>query len=325
MHEVSLLDYYLVLKNRVKFIGAIIFICTVLGIIVSYILPSTYRAIAVLMPTESSSLSAGLGSTIVGQLMGQEANTRASQKLIAFLESRQLLERLKMRFKNDPKVYPHLSQDNIFYADEETIKGTIQVGVTFGDAQSAADVTNSLVEELQKMMQETTLKAAKQKTTYMAEQLASMEAQYLEMSKALSQFYEKNSVSPIASKINVHVYNLNDLGPAGLNSVENAASKFSVQNVPQQSYFEYLSLQKQILTQIVNMLHTQFEMSKINEANNATYFRVIDSAIPPMHKYGPRRTIIVLGSFMGSTVISVIIAFLLEYVASIKRSSSLPN
>jgi tyrosine-protein kinase Etk/Wzc len=53
-------------------------------------------------------------------------------------------------------------------------------------------------------------------------------------------------------------------------------------------------------------------MAKVDEARESAVIQVLDKAIPPDRRTSPKRTVIVVASFLAAVIVAVLLAFLLE-------------
>ena len=73
-----------------------------------------------------------------------------------------------------------------------------------------------------------------------------------------------------------------------------------------------LSLEVELRSEIIRFLGSKYEEAKYKEALNTPTLQVLDVAIPPRTRSGPRRTLIVTSSFAVGAMLSIVIAFLFE-------------
>ncbi|MFO7962801.1 MAG: Wzz/FepE/Etk N-terminal domain-containing protein [Desulfobacterales bacterium] len=69
---------------------------------------------------------------------------------------------------------------------------------------------------------------------------------------------------------------------------------------------------------LFELLTTQYELAKIEEARDVNTVQVLDKALPPEKKFSPKRTLIVLLSTFTSFFVAVFIAFALAFTTKIK-------
>lgn len=73
-----------------------------------------------------------------------------------------------------------------------------------------------------------------------------------------------------------------------------------------------LTLGIELRAEIIRFLGTKFEEAKYREALNTPTLQILDPATPPRTRSGPRRTLIVVGAFAVSALLSGVLAFLFE-------------
>jgi tyrosine-protein kinase Etk/Wzc len=63
------------------------------------------------------------------------------------------------------------------------------------------------------------------------------------------------------------------------------------------------------------LISAQYEMAQIEEAKDVGTVQVLDPAVPPQKKFGPRRSLIIVSSTVIGLVLSIWLAFVIEYHA----------
>lgn len=95
-----------------------------------------------------------------------------------------------------------------------------------------------------------------------------------------------------------------------------------VRNVPQQVYLQYLTLHRGLLAQINALLIQQYEMAKISESKDELALQVIDTARIPERRSKPKRTSMVMTSFIISLLVSMFGVVLLDYIKQLRGGQS---
>ncbi len=92
----------------------------------------------------------------------------------------------------------------------------------------------------------------------------------------------------------------------------------SVGNAPSIG-MEYIRRLRELKTQeaLFEQLTKQFELAKINEARDSSSLQVLDEAVPPLRKSGPKRSLIVILSAVTAFFCSVFLVFIKEYLAKL--------
>lgn len=236
--EVSLLDYWRVLKKRKKTIFLITIIFTLLGILSCFVMSKKYQAEATLMPPTQSgggafSALAAQASAVpgVGDMVASlGGGGQKSTQLVSFLKSRtlteQVIEKLHLMpilFKNQWNAQTQswmadrrgniptmedavgLMKKKILKVTDDKKSGFIKIQVTMKDPVIATAVANRMLIELQDFIEKNSFTSAKRNRIFIEEQLRENKIQMLEAGKKLNQFYGLNRISSIQPQLNVDI------------------------------------------------------------------------------------------------------------------------
>ena len=179
---------------------------------------------------------------------------------------------------------------------------------------------------MREYVNEKTLTAAKHDRVFIEQQLANNKRELLETGLGLNEFYKSGKVSSVESKVDVPIEELSvqHAELAGLQKqLADIETKMVVKGVPQQVYLQYLTLQRNVLTQVNSLLTQQYEMAKIEESKNDLVFQVIDSAQVPEKRSRPKRKQMVMMAFVGSLFFGIFLAFFLEYIEKMKQQAKM--
>ncbi len=237
----------------------------------------------------------------------------------------------------------------------------IEIKVEMRDPKVATEIANGYVKELAYFINENTLTLAKKDRIFIEEQLERNKGDLLNSGKDLSEFYAANKISNIMPTLNVDisietekrilkektvkiengVLSSHSQGLPGIpdafadaqkktdelqkkvGEVESQIQKTKIINdVPQQVYLQYLSLRRELLSEVHSLLTQQYEMAKIEESKEDLSFQVIDWARVPEKRFKPKRRPIVITAFAMSIFLAMFYAFFKEYLE--KTSSSSP-
>ncbi|MDA8414644.1 MAG: Wzz/FepE/Etk N-terminal domain-containing protein [Desulfobacteraceae bacterium] len=82
---------------------------------------------------------------------------------------------------------------------------------------------------------------------------------------------------------------------------------------------EYLRRLREVKIQeaVFEQLSKQYELARINEAKDSSSVQIIDEAIPPARKSGPKRSLIVIGATFAAFIFSLGIIFFQEYLSKL--------
>jgi uncharacterized protein involved in exopolysaccharide biosynthesis len=340
--EINLLDHWKVIKRRKWLIGTIVLMVTSISIIMTLAMPKYYKAEAVFMPIEmggggSSGQFGGIASLMgLGGLDGQSP----SQQFMALLKTRTLAEEIINKYDLMTVMFGlnHSASKKVlvteaavrallsyvtFVDDKKT--GTVIISAEFKDPKLATDIANGYVEELQKLINENAFTVSKRNRIFIERQLSKNKQDLLGAGKELNEFYKSGKVSSVESKVDVEIAEndydgtvpSNDKFESHLNTLQKQRDEIKnrmvVKDVPQQVYLQYLTLKRNLLTEINTTLTQHYEMSKIEEAMDEPAFQVLDYARVPETRSKPKRKQMVMMALVSSLFIGTVAAFLVEF------------
>ena len=73
-----------------------------------------------------------------------------------------------------------------------------------------------------------------------------------------------------------------------------------------------------IQEKVFELVTSQYEMAKIEEAKDINTIQILDSAVPPDKKSSPKRALIVILSTVVALFLSIFLAFFVEYIQRLK-------
>lgn len=354
--EINLIDYWRVVWKYRLMIITIVIVASVFAAVWSGFIPKIYKSEVVIIPVSGSSGS-GLGalaqqfgglSSFAGISLPSSGGDDAS-KLVILLKSRTMKERIINRenlisvllSNNMPTnrgtdlaavdmELAVISLDGIVTIADDKKNRTISISTKMKNPDLAARVANAYVDELQKILAEKAFTSSKRNRIYIEQQVEQNKRELLEAGKEINQFYRTNRISSSESKVDVNIDILSIAQVKGdeLNGVLAKKSEVDqkisdakvVKDVPQQVYLSYLQIRRELLAKINAMLESQYEMAKIEESKENLAFQVIDEAIPPTRKFGPKRVKICMLAFFASLMGAVFLAFFLDYIKKMRES-----
>lgn len=233
-------------------------------------------------------------------------------------------------------------------ADKKT--GVISVSVTTQNPQDAARVANTFTEELDRYLKDNTLSSVKRNRVFIETQLTQAKQEMSSYETALKNFQQKNQLVSLDSQTEAAVRTYSDLkskmisaeielkvlqsGSLGedprvvlkqqeIAELKRQLGKFegeAFSNAPSLG-LSYARLKRELLIRekVFELLTQQYEMAKIQEAQEDISFQVLDPAIAPEKKSGPRRLLTVAIALLASTMLGTAMAFLLEFIKKNKE------
>ncbi len=209
--EIDLLDYLNVLVRRRRMIYRNVFIVMLAVLVISFLLPSYYKARTTILPPEeapTSGLLTALSNTPISSMLLSETST-TSDLFVEILKSRSVLDRVLQREYEYPSgrkkakkrtllnILGHESLEKGRKALRKRIyveasqEGIVTLEVELPDPVLAADVANAFVEELDRINKEKSTSRAKNSRVYIEEQLKITEQKLTKASEELARFKEK--------------------------------------------------------------------------------------------------------------------------------------
>lgn len=215
----------------------------------------------------------------------------------------------------------------------------LTISVQDKDPEMALEINRTILSELQSYLSNSTLTEAKKQRIFIGNQLVNNKKELLEIGRELGGFYQKNNISTISPFMDVDLVlpdisldseledfqiRMNDKIKQLQNQKERLTNNRSwrVKKVPQQAYFDFLQLKKQILISLNGMLSQQYEMAKMQEIKEDISFKIIDEAIKPKKPSKPKKIKIMAIALFASLFISFLYAFMAEYVLSLQQKTA---
>lgn len=218
--EFSLITVFKLLKYNLKFFISFVLIVCVIVVIYSLIMPHTYSASASILPPKKEGGAGGLSSylqSVAGGLdLGGMGQSDQSKLFAAILGSRTVAEfviddlKLKefpeLKELNDDKLVKFVSKS---ISNETDKAGIIYIGANYTTsyfpnseeqkkvAKLAADMANSAVAGLDRVVRERSLSSAKKSKEYIESQLLVYRARLDSVSQDMEDFQRKNKVISI--------------------------------------------------------------------------------------------------------------------------------
>lgn len=196
--------------------------------------------------------------------------------------------------------------------------GLISIQIKMADPVLGAKVANGMILELQDFLSNNSITVEKRNRIFIEEQLVKNGAKLLEAGKALNRFYTNNRISSAVPELNVLVGSYEALPEAfeeirkQIKAIENQANvkkdkseKAIVEKVPSQVYLEYLTLNRELLIKSHALLTQQYELAKIEEAQEDLGFQVIDKAVIKQKPDSPKLILNLVVGLVGGLLLGL--------------------
>ncbi len=366
-----LVSFVILMRKWRRFLIINIGVFTLAALVISLLLPKSYRAEAKIL-TSSGDIAAlglsGLVSDLPFKGLGLLPKSDETLRYLAILNSRTLLMRIAEKFDLQ-KRYETADWQKTLRALQGNCKfdvnidESISIHVWDKEPEFAAKMANSFVEMLDSLNIALRLEKAKsdreflqtrleenkrdlaqaelnlrdyqekfgvievkEQTKVAIQTIAELEAQILLKETELR--YKSNYLSPdhldiqnLKTEIREIKKSLNEIqyGSNGDDASGNPSFLMTGKDVPELA-MNYLRAWRDVEIQnaIHKILTQQFEQAKIMEAKQTPTLQVLDWAVPPIYKDRPKRSLIVLGAFFFSAVLSIFFIFAVEKWRTLK-------
>lgn len=267
---------------------------------------------------------------------------------------------LQTRFETDnaDETYLALMERAEF---EVTVEGLLQVSMEDKDPQMAADIANAFIIKLEEINRELTAQWAGRNRIFIQKRLAQVKtdldsarlelrdfetANYtvdleeqtrLAIDQAISLKIKLDSTNRIERLLQSELSEGNaqlekaklrgDVIRHQLSQLESGTSDRSFFSLPISAIpvlrgrYRELQSRVDVSMKLYELLLHQWEEARIAENENQTTMSVLDRARPPQLRSRPRRTLIVVGTFALSLILSIILAAMIEYLERLRLRS----
>ena len=360
---VSLIDLLQVIARRKRMIYIITLAVMVISIIYNLILPNIYTAKTLLLPAQEDK---GLMSVMLGQLgglanlaggMGVSIGGPTTADLyVSMLKSEavkdpiidrfRLMEVYNKKYRTD--IYKELDKKTVVLAGKKD--GIIIITVDDKDPKRAAEMANSYVEELGKLVVRLNAAGAGQNRSFFEERIGGARADLAKAEENLKAFQTKNKAIQVPAQAEAAIKGIAELRAklaiqevqyatysrqftgssqevknlvtsiANLKSqiakLEGAGGNSAIPSVGSMPAIgqEYVRLMREFKIQelLVEMLTKQYEMAKISEAKDVSPFQVILKARVPERKSKPARLKMILTATFAALFFSPFLVLVCE-------------
>lgn len=368
--EFSLITFFKLIKYKIKFLISFTLIFVIIVIIYSYIMPNTFLSTASILPPTKESGGTGLSSFIqsmtggldIGKISTNEQSKLFSKIINSRTVSDFIIENLNL---NKHPYFKEFTNEKFFKFFNESINtevdksGIVYISTKistnfFPGTESvnyakklSADITNTAIKGLDKVIRERTVSSAKISREYIENQLKSYKTKLDSISNEMEMFQKKNKVFSIDEQAQALVSQAIELGSQLAKAeLEYNLAKLEFNNSPQVKFYkeqldllqqqykkvqtggltnqdafaipleniptlmkEYADLfrQRKIYEQVIMYLETQHHQEAIQEKKDIPVVEVLDYARIPEEKYSPNRTAMAIFSLFFGSLIAVII------------------
>jgi uncharacterized protein involved in exopolysaccharide biosynthesis len=364
--SINLIEIITVIGDEKWKIFWIFFICTLAGLIYSLTLPNIYTAKTTILPPQQNQSGAAGAIAALGGLAGLAGSSlgikNSNEMYIAFLRSatvqNNLIERLKLQSAYNKKSLGdarNALNSNIKISEDKKA-GIIIIEVDDKSPTFAAQIANSYVDELRKMLEHLAVTDAQQRRVFFEKQIAktkdalsvaelaskkaqetsgiiSLEGQTASAIKASAELRAQiallevqiQAASSYATTQNPDMQRLT-AELAGLRAQLDKLEKGSNQNTnidKSEKALENLRAFREVKYQeaLLEILIKQYELARVDEAKDGPLIQQIDVAAAPEKKSKPSRFSITIWSAMVGLLLGLVISFMRR---ELKKASADP-
>lgn len=321
----DLLDLVLLLAKNWKLLifGPVVAGSLALGY--GFMKPNVYTATAVLLPPQqqqsvAASALQSLGA-LAGAVGGGALKTPADQ-YVALLQSATVADRLVDRFKLMSVfevVYRVDARKALAANTAITVgkkDGLISIAFTDRDPQRAADVANGYVDQLRRLSNDLALSEAQTRRIFFQKQLQQVKAKLTEAQKLLqssgisegtlkaepriaAENFAKLQAQATAAEVRLKTLRgyMTEQAPefqqAETNLMAIRAQLSHAQKGLDQAGDQYIDRYREYkyFETLFELFSRQYELAKVDESREGPLLQVLDTALPPEKKSGPKRMI----------------------------------
>jgi uncharacterized protein involved in exopolysaccharide biosynthesis len=363
---ISVLDYVLLIARHKKMFFIIMIFFMTTGIAYSLFLKKQYRAQAVIFTPKTQSqfpLSSLMSSLPIGDLKNglnflEEKN---NDLLLSILQSRKMAETVINRFDLVNR-YGFMKSKKYFFEDvirrlsknvsiTEDKYSNITVCVTDTNPQTAADMANFMVDELNLRSYELSRENAKSSRVFFAERIAAIKQTLDSVTEQLTRFKKRNSVFDLEQQIKTAINALSELEAQRegidlqieldksqleadnpklheLYQTKNIFNKkineylengngemlIPLKSVPEKARQYALLLRDVKFQEALYQLSLQmWEQARLKEADNVPVIQILDFAHTPQKRSSPQRSILCILFFFAGIIVSSVLICLYEW------------
>lgn len=345
--EIDLLDLLQVVAENLRLLVLAPLAAGLIALGISFLITPTFTATTVFLPPQQQQSAAAvllqsLGS--LGGIAGSAAGLKnPNDQFVSFLKSRSVQNKLIENFKLQDRYESKLLSDARKALDNNVRitsgkDGLISVEVDDHDPILAAQLANSHVSQLDKLMERLAVTEAQQRRVFFEAQLLNVKEKLTNAELALrasgvnSTALKSNpqvaveAVARIQAEISAHEIKLSamrsylaDSAPTlrqaltELVALRSQLSKLEKTNdLPSLTGSDYVARFRDFkyYETLFELFAKQFELAKVDEAREGTLVQVVDVAEPPERKSRPKRALIAIITSLTTAMLLVLFLFL---------------
>lgn len=339
--EINLYDYWLVIKKSRWLIIFLFLISVILAMIISLLMPKTYRTTASILPPLGTVKMGGLETLMsVAGITGVNAQASTSDVFVAILKSRTMADEVINSFSLQ-KLYKCKTRQDTQKALEKRTEvkvskeKVISINILDRDPQRAANIANFYISTLDRLNQNLNITAASQMRKFIEGRIEETKQSLREAEERLKSYQvghkvlaekEAGEAAKVAGELQGRLIAVRvELEAKKKYTTSQNPDIIKLQNEVTEMEKTLISLPpletelarliRKLKTQetVYGLLIGQYEQAKIDEARDTPTVQVLDRAIVPEKKYKPKVRINMAISGVLSLFLGVFISFFKEF------------
>ncbi|HTV83277.1 MAG TPA: GNVR domain-containing protein [Acidobacteriaceae bacterium] len=367
----SFIDFLVVLAEHRRAVVLTTVACTVISVIVAFLLPNQYTSTVVLMPPHQESSIASAFMTAMGslspiaELAGSTLGIKNPNDMyVAMLKSQTVEDAMVEKYNLEGEYHRrYLSLARKAFEDHVTIKGNgkdglIHIAVEDRGPQRAAELASGYVNQFRDLSEHLAVTEAGQRAEFFHQQLLQAKNKLSDAEEALKQTQETTGLVALnaqaaaliesaaslraqiaAKKVQIQALQTFATGEnAQLLEAEQELASLQIQldalggsrqnpnslivpkgKVPEAG-LEYARRLRDVkyYETIFTILARQYEIAKLQQAQEGAEIQVVDPAIVPDRKSSPHRGLIILGGALFGLFLGMGLAVARAGIANLK-------
>jgi len=323
-------------------------LCTIISVIISFLLPRWYVSRASLLPPKDEGLFGGVGniSALLKDFAPVGSNRLLSQSNVynymAILNSRRAKEAVVKQFDliqeygiGDSSMENAIKKFDQNYNVGVGEDGTIQIEVFDTDRNRAAEMATYVIQVLNDISVELSTGEARSNREFLEKRIGDTRGALTAAEDKLKLYEEKNGIivfsdeakssASAVSQLYARKAQLDvELAILGKKTspdnpqfqslrLENAELEKKLSSFPGLGMESYRLYREVVIQQkILEVLVPLYEQARIEEQKNIPVMNVLDRPVPSEKKARPQRLLIVAATFLSASIISVLIALVIS-------------
>ncbi|MEQ9280102.1 MAG: GNVR domain-containing protein [Balneola sp.] len=376
--KIDMLDLFTIFAKRKKLILTIMLIATIIGFVLAFIWPKSYKSEVSFIVTDGNSVNFSSGGILSGlaNLSVNGSNVTSDQTLVLIRNKEiqnDVIEKFNLKEVYGIDVPEALRKklDNQIVVEEKREGGlgfntiiSIAISYTDGDPERAFELVKYYYDQVELKVEDLNRKNVEDGYLLLKNRLEQNEEELQIAEDSLVSFQTRYGILEVEEQARAQIEGIaalrteivkleveigyvkevlgensskisdlrirkqeferkyNQLVNGTGRGTENFDMFQSASEMPE-LFIEYLRRYRDVVVQeeIYKVLYPQFEQQKLNFEEVNSGLRIIDPALYPTYKDGPKRAYIIIAIFMFGFIVSLITVLIQEWKRSVKENS----